>query len=215
MDGHKDDIVKDATYFLRYLQEEIHTTVFATVDKEGLPATCVIDIMLADSEGLYFITAKGKNFYDRLITNPYVAISGFKGHDTLSTISISVRGKVRDIGSELLPLVFERNPYMADIYPTETSRSALTVFQLYEGTGEWFDLSKLPCERFSFAFGGDAVREEGYFVTEACIGCKLCYNVCPQKCIDIDTVPVIIRQRNCIRCGNCRTICPKQAIIRR
>lgn len=31
---------------------------------------------------------------------------------------------------------------MNEIYPTVESMSALTVFQLYEGSGEWFDLSK-------------------------------------------------------------------------
>ena len=42
---------------------------------------------------------------------------------------------------------------MKEIYPTPDSQKALTVFQLYEGSGEWFDLSKKPIERFSFSFG--------------------------------------------------------------
>ena len=42
---------------------------------------------------------------------------------------------------------------MNEIYPTEKSRHALTVFQLYEGNGEWFDLSKKPIERISFTIG--------------------------------------------------------------
>lgn len=43
--------------YLRILEEEIHSTVIATVDKEGKPVTRVIDIMLADEDSLYFITA--------------------------------------------------------------------------------------------------------------------------------------------------------------
>jgi hypothetical protein len=31
---------------------------------------------------------------------------------------------------------------MNEIYPDTASRSALTVFVIYEGSGEWFDLSK-------------------------------------------------------------------------
>ena len=31
---------------------------------------------------------------------------------------------------------------MNELYPSVESMSALTVFQLYEGSGEWFDLSK-------------------------------------------------------------------------
>ena len=64
---------------------------------------------------------------------------------------------------------------MEKIYPDPRSRSALTVFKIYEGTGEWFDLSQLPIERASFSFGGAPAKETGYFVTDKCIGCKLCY----------------------------------------
>lgn len=31
---------------------------------------------------------------------------------------------------------------MNEIYPDAASRNALTVFVIYEGSGEWFDLSK-------------------------------------------------------------------------
>lgn len=51
-----------ATQILKFLQEEIHTTVAATVDDNGLPVTCAIDMMDADKDGLYFLTAKGKGF---------------------------------------------------------------------------------------------------------------------------------------------------------
>ena len=55
-----------ATEVLQYLQREIHSTVAATVDDDGLPATCAIDVMDADENGLYFLTARGKGFYSRL-----------------------------------------------------------------------------------------------------------------------------------------------------
>ncbi len=31
---------------------------------------------------------------------------------------------------------------MYEIYPDKSSRSAISAFQIYEGIGEWFDLSK-------------------------------------------------------------------------
>ena len=48
----------------------------------------------------------------------------------------------------------------------------------------------------------------GYYVGEGCIGCKLCYSVCPQKCIDITKKPVVIDQHHCLHCGQCAEICP-------
>lgn len=201
--------------YLKYIVEKIHSTVFATVDKEGWPVTCAIDIMDYDESGLYFLTAKGKNFYDRLKINEKIAFTAMKGKDTLSCVAVSVQGKVKEIGPDMLPSLFEKNPYMGKIYPDVRSRSALTVFKIYEGTGEWFDLSKLPIERTSFSFGDAQAKETGYFVTDKCIGCKLCYSKCPQKCIDITQKPVVIHQEHCLHCGNCFEICPARAIERR
>ena len=138
--------------YLKYIVEKIHSTVFATVDSEGRPVTCAIDIMDYDESGLYFLTAKGKNLYDRLKSNENIAFTAMKGEDTLSCVAVSVQGKA---------------------------------------------------------------KETGYFVTDKCIGCKLCYSKCPQKCIDITQKPVVIRQENCLHCGNCFEICPAGAIERR
>lgn len=201
--------------YLNYIVDEIHSTVFATVDQEGRPVTCAIDMMDCDENGLYFLTAKGKSFYRRLKQNAYVAFTAMKGEDTMSRVAVSVRGRAEELSPERLPALFAKNPYMTKIYPDEASRSALTVFRLCEGTGEWFDLSKTPVERASFSFGGAAEPDNGYFVTGRCISCKLCYAKCPQKCIDITRKPAFIRQENCLHCGNCYEVCPARAVERR
>lgn len=199
---------------LHFLQNDIHSTVFATLDEHGLPQTCVIDLMLSDENGLYFLTARGKTFYERLMTKPYVALSGMKGGDTLSTVAISVRGAVRNIGKDRLAEIFEKNPYMAKIYPTKKSREALEVFQLYKGEGEYFDLSQLPPYRQSFSFGGESCHEAGYRVNaEKCIGCQECRSVCPSGCIS-NTVPRVIDESHCLHCGNCFQECPVKAVER-
>ena len=129
-------------------------------------------------------------------------------------MAVSVQGKAKEIGPKMLPALFGKNPYMEKIYPDLGSRSSLTVFKIYEGCGEWFDLSKRTIERANFSFGGANTKETGYFVTDKCIGCKLCYSKCPQKCIDIAQKPVIIEQEHCLHCGNCFEICPARAIER-
>lgn len=201
--------------YLKYLVEEIHTTVMASVDNNGLPVTCAIDMMDYDESGLYFLTAKGKNLYERLKQKGYVALTGMKGSGTLSCVAVSVSGKVEEIGSKPLNRLFEKNSYMKEIYPTKESRKALTVFRIYEGNGEWFDLSKKPIERASFTFGNGQKINEGYEISDNCVGCKACEAVCPQGCIDFGAVPAMIIQKNCLHCGNCMTICPHNAVIKR
>ena len=201
--------------YLNFITNHIHTVVMATTDDAGLPITCAIDHMDSDRNGLYFFTAKGKGFYNRLKKNGYVALTGIKGNDTLSCIAVSIRGNVREIGNDRLQDILNKNKYMNEIYPTEQSRQALTVFQLYEGTGEWFDLSQKPIERASFMIGNSHEKVQGYQIISKCIGCKSCVKVCPQKCIDFDRIPAVIRQENCLHCGNCFTVCPQKAVVRR
>ena len=206
--------MKTAEY-LSFVVNEIHTTVVATVDDEGLPVTAAIDMMDCDENSLYFLTAKGKGFYDRLIKRGFLALTAMKGKDTMSSVAVSIRGRVRELGYDKIPELFAKNPYMHDIYPTEDSMKALTVFQVYEGTGEWFDLSKKPIERASFTFGGAKKEPEGYFITDACIGCGSCAAVCPQNCISSDSISYVIEQEHCLHCGNCMEACPVGAVERR
>ena len=117
--------------FLEYLVNEIHTCIVATVDDDCLPVTAAIDMMDCDENSLYFLTAKGKGFYDRLKKQEYIALTGIKGEDTMTSVAVSVRGKVREIGYDLIPKLIDKNPYMKEIYPTEESRKALTAFQIY------------------------------------------------------------------------------------
>lgn len=200
--------------YLSYIVHQIHTAVVATVDDEGLPVTAAIDMMDSDDSSLYFLTAKGKGFYDRLVKRGFLAMTAIKGEATLSSVAVSVRGNVRELGYEKIPELFMKNPYMREIYPTEESMRALTVFQVYEGNGEWFDLSKKPIERASFRFGGAQKKREGYYITDACIGCGSCAEVCPQKCIMTDRVPFEVEQAHCLHCGNCMTACPAGAVER-
>lgn len=201
----------EAKDFFRFLKDEIHTVVLATTDKKGNPVTCVMDIMLCDEKGLYFITAKGKSVYERLCANKNVSLSGFKGGDTLSCTAVSVIGKAKEVGGDLLGEVFEQNKYMSEIYPSKESRETLTVFKIYKGTGEYFDLSKKPVERFSFEFGGEKSKQTGYIITEKCKRCGKCAKKCPTGCIEKGK-PYKIIQKNCLHCGMCKKVCSHGAV---
>ena len=70
-------------------------------------------------------------------------------------------------------------------------------------------------ERDSFSFGAAEKKEEGYFITEDCIGCGSCLNACPQNCIESGSIPHVIEQEHCLHCGNCMNVCPAGAVVRR
>lgn len=207
-------MMKTVDYF-HFLVNEIHSVIIATINEHGNPITCAIDLMDYDEDGLYFLTAKGKNFYMRCKKHPQLSLTGMKGVDTLSCIAISIQGEVKEIGKERLALLLEKNPYMNQIYPSEMSRQALTVFQIYKGNGEWFDLSKQPMERYTFSFGEVQEQNHGYEINGNCNGCGSCLRSCPQRCIDLTSLPALIQQEHCLHCGNCYEVCPNKAIERR
>ena len=96
----------EAKDYLAYIVNEIHTTIVATVDDEGLPITAAIDMMDSDDNSLFFLTAKGKGFYDRLKKRGFLALTAIKGQDTMSSVAVSIRGKVRELGYDRIGLVF-------------------------------------------------------------------------------------------------------------
>lgn len=193
--------------YLRMLVEEIHTSIVATIDKDGHPQTRAIDIMLWDEDGVYFLTARGKEFYQQLMDQGYIALSATKGKK-----AISIRGKIKNIGNRKLDEIFKKNPYMGKIYPKST-RDVLEVFWFYEATGEYFDIEDPSAiVRDSIIIGTPKIRNSGYRILDNCTGCKMCDYVCPQKCIDLTQHPFTIEQNHCLHCGQCYEICPQHAI---
>lgn len=202
--------------YLKILVEDIHSTVVATIDKNDRPVTRCIDMMLCDESGVYFLTAKGKNFYAELMSQKYISLSAVQGKRC-----ISLAGKVRNIGKKKLDEIFDKNPYMKKIYPGDT-REALEVFKIYEAEGNFFDISNPGhIEREFFTVGKTEEIKSGYFVNENCAGCKKCVSVCPQKCIEFSSdsknfaPKAKIAQNSCLHCGRCFEVCPVHAIIKK
>lgn len=81
--------MKDSVY-LKRLVEEIHSATVATIGADGHPQTRVIDMMLWDDKGVYFLTAKGKEFYRQIMEQQFVAVSATK-----DKMAVSLQGRVK------------------------------------------------------------------------------------------------------------------------
>lgn len=101
----------EAEQYLSFLANQIHTVIAATSDSNGHPVTCAIDIMDSDADSLYFLTARGKSFYHRLKEQQFIALTGIKGNDTMSSVAISIRGHVEE--SNVLERLLRKNQYMS------------------------------------------------------------------------------------------------------
>ncbi len=195
---------------LKVLVEDIHSVVVATVDKENKPTTRVIDMMLYDDRTVYFLTAKGKQFYSQLMDQGYISLSGIK-----DKLGISIKGYTLNIGNTKIDEIFEKNPYMKDLYP-EGKRDSLEVFCIDKGELDYYDISDPKhLERDHFSIGDEDIPTGGYYVNDKCVLCGTCYAVCPQSCIDTTKDPVVIDQKRCLHCGSCMQVCPVQAIERK
>lgn len=136
--------------YLDYLKNDIHSTVFSTVDLEGKPSSRIIDIMLVKNKKVYFLTAITKPFYVELMNNPFVSVTGVKGEESMSSLSITLKGQAKEIGTQYLEEIFEKNDYMNEIYETEESKKVLRVFEINLDSLAIYDLSKKPIYQKAF-----------------------------------------------------------------
>lgn len=194
-------------HYLSILVHEMHTSIMATVDVQHRPVTCAIDLMDYDDQGIYFLTAKGKSFYTRLKHCSYLSLSALQDQRC-----ISLQGEARELGNERIPDLFAKNPYMYTIYPTESSREALTVFVIENASGEYFDLAARPIFRERFTLGQVPLAKEGYWINDRCRQCGQCLMVCPQQCILTTDQGMRIEASHCLHCGRCLEVCPYDAV---
>lgn len=183
----------------------IKDVAFATVDSLGMPQIRMIDVMLVEDGALYFCTARGKDFYEQLITDGNVAITGMNKEYQM----LRLNGKAHKLDNQKMWIdkIFEHNPSMNTVYPGD-SRYVLEPFCIDNGDVEFFDLGKSPIVRNTFSVNGADKKLKGFEITDRCIKCKKCEKICPQKCIE----NFEIKQNNCLHCGLCFEECPVNAI---
>lgn len=188
---------------------QIREAAFATVDEAGCPQVRIIDVMAAEEEKLYFLTARGKNFYRELMNTKSAAVTAM----TDKCEMVRLNGRVERLleQKKWLGRMFKENPVMNELYPGE-SRFILEPFCISCAQIEFYDLSSVPVFRESYSIGGYRRKEKGYRIGRECIFCGRCAVECPQQCI-IAGEPYVIRRENCLHCGLCFENCPTGAIL--
>ena len=116
--------------------------------------------------------------------------------------TVTLRGRVEEMGSGVRFAVLEKNEAVFEFYKNEESRKNLTVFRMYQGVGERTERHAGTVARTPLRFGDErmnaGIKKRWYFITEDCDGCRACVSKCPEGCIDVSMVAAVI-DRNAVR----------------
>lgn len=183
---------------------------FATVDENGKPQIRCISAIHYDNDGMYFFTARGKNFCRELLNNPQVQILAYTKFKEM--IRLSAKAYPASEQQNKIDKIFAEQPYLKNVYPGDTNKIGI-IFEIKDAQIEYFNLGVKPIFRETYTLGSAAAETKGYTITNKCISCQKCVSVCPQGAID-KGMPNTIRQENCLHCGACYEICPVKAVER-
>lgn len=181
---------------------------FATVDKNGAPQIRCISAIHYEPDFLYFFTARGKTFCDELLADGRVQILAYTRFKEM--IRLSGRAVPAENQEEKISTIFAEQPYLSNVYPGDT-RNIGIIFTLKDFTIEYFNLGVKPIFREVYAVGQGPAEEKGYRITDSCIGCGICLEHCPQRCI-MPGEKYAIQPEHCLHCGACYEICPVKAV---
>jgi len=135
---------------MKILEESMKVAVISSVDEQNQPHARHIHIGVANENGVFFMTNPKTNFYHQIMNNPNVAITALHEETYLIQV-IRITGKVREIGKEGLEELLADNPYVEQVYPEESDRQGVQVFQLYEGEGFYHSMSQ--GHKYTFEIG--------------------------------------------------------------
>ena len=202
--------------------EEIGCCSFATLDGSGGVDSRIAHFFAHDNNGLYLRTMTGKPFYRQLIEGGKLSVCGEHtaapcswDEDNMPHFQpgymMRVSGDVRVVSDDEVQALAKENPQFAVALYDKKKYPETVVLVLDRAAGELYDYDfnmvnrghKILRERF--CWGGAEVVEPGFQITDACIECGSCAEVCTHKAI-VPGSPYSIRGAWCDECGNCHNV---------
>ena len=190
----------------------VGTLAFATADKSGNPQIRNISAIHYEEDGMYFFTARGKNFCRELLSDGRVQILGHTKYNEMIRLSALARAVSDDKQEYYIDKIFDEQPYLSNVYPGDTRKIGI-IFEIKNAEIEYFNLGVKPIFRESYILGSGNIKPKGYHITEKCTGCGKCAKSCPQSCV-VPGKPYEIQQEHCLHCGACYEVCPVKAVER-
>jgi len=210
--------------------EEIGCLTFSTIGKNGEVHSRIAHFNGFDEEGLYFRTMTSKPYYRQLIEHKKVTVCGISDGRVLEhlpdgtpvfppTYSLRIIGDVKQVPYEVICEKAKTNPLLntavqdGEKYPTMKEGN----FCLYRGKVELFDTDfeltrgDHKVIRTRFSINEYPFQPAGPLITDRCIGCGKCKQICSFNAITKGK-PYVINPKFCDDCGMCMHVCPVQAI---
>ncbi len=209
--------------------DKIGVLVFSTVYGDEVHSR-VAHFNGFDDEGIYFRTMINKPFCRQLLETGRVTVCGCSdtsilGHEKDGTpifppvFSIRIIGEVRKVAPEKIIEKAKSNEALKtaardmEKYPTMKEGN----FVIHKAKVEIFDADfemksrDHKVLRTRGSFGGMTFNPAGPSITEACIACGACKEICSFKAIE-EGEPYRVLPERCDDCGSCATVCPVGAI---
>lgn len=203
--------------------ELINVLAFATIDSKENPRDRIISTIYVENNKIYFLTARGKDFYKELIESEKVSILGYSKYKEQIRVVGETHLVSKDKQDEYRNKILKKYPYLINVYPNKENgietKKILDIFVIENAEVEYFNLGVYPIYRDYFAIGDYKITPKGFKISpEKCKMCGTCFRNCPQSSIiqgsAKDKIPYKINPNNCLHCGNCFEKCPFKAINR-
>jgi len=182
-----------------------------------------------DDDGLYFRTMANKPYARQLLKTGKLTVCGISdgrvsdaGGNLIFPPSFTLRliGDVRFVSPEDIIEKAKTNPLLQTAAQDIVNYPAMANgnFVMYRAKGEIFDADfemkhrDYKVLRTRFAFGGATFNPAGVRITDKCIECGVCKDICSFQAIEEGT-PYRCIPEHCDDCGSCLQVCPVDAIL--